>query len=170
VHPAATVRHCRRLTRPAPSRPGSASWAQMHGESTLHGVDPPNSRDPHPRGRRRRHPRARSPAKWRRAHRGPRIEIGAVGSWEGLLRPWFCPLWMQHAVRLEDSKRRRVLHRHGVATICPCVASSTPSQGGFTLIRRPGASWGVKVTPPYTGSISSSTSASRSTAFRVPYP
>ena len=48
VHPAASVRHRGRLAgRPGP-RPGSATRAQVHGQSALHGVDPPILRDPHP--------------------------------------------------------------------------------------------------------------------------
>jgi hypothetical protein len=48
VHPAAGVRHRWRPARAPASRPGTASRAAVHGQSALHGVDPPISRDPHP--------------------------------------------------------------------------------------------------------------------------
>jgi hypothetical protein len=50
VHPAATVRHRRRLA-PAPAPcPRSTSRAEVHGQFALHGVDPLISIDPHPPG------------------------------------------------------------------------------------------------------------------------
>jgi hypothetical protein len=47
VHPAPAVRHRRTLAwRPSCSRLRSAAGAAMHGQYTLHGLDPPISAEP----------------------------------------------------------------------------------------------------------------------------
>ena len=63
VHPAAPVRHRRRPARAPSPCPRSTSGAAVHGQSALHGIDPPISVDPHPPGARRM-PTTACPPEW----------------------------------------------------------------------------------------------------------